>query len=77
MAQNYFHKMAAVWGNDVVRSLKHSQRAVEESQREREARELKRREAAKQEISRRPENIRRAHDFAPHQTNQRSRGIRM
>lgn len=75
MAQNYFHKMAAAWGNDVARSLKHSQRAAEESQRE--ARELKRREAAKQEISRRSGNIRRAHDFAPRQNIQRSRGIRM
>jgi hypothetical protein len=75
MAQNYFHKMAAAWGNDVARSLKHSQRAAEESQREREATELKRREAAKQEISRRSEKIRHAHDFAPRQTNQHSRGI--
>jgi conjugative relaxase-like TrwC/TraI family protein len=47
MAQNYFHKMAAAWGNDVARFIEkeHSWRMeteqqAEEKQREREAREL-------------------------------------
>jgi hypothetical protein len=54
MAQNYFHKLAAAWGNDVARSLKaeHSgrmetERQAEEKQREREAGELKQSEAVK------------------------------
>lgn len=54
-AQNYFHKLAAAWGNDAVRSLKaeHSERIemerqTEEKQREREAGELQKRETIKE-----------------------------
>jgi hypothetical protein len=57
VAQNYFHKMAAAWGNDVARALKseHSwrmetERQTEESQREREASKLKRRETIKESL---------------------------
>jgi len=54
MAQNYFHKLAAAWGNDVARSLKaeHSsrieaERQAEEKQREGEAGELPQSETIK------------------------------
>lgn len=54
MAQNYFHKLAAAWGNEVARDLKaeHSERMeierqAEEARRERETGELKQREAVK------------------------------
>ena len=57
MAQNYFHKLAAAWGNDVARSLKaeHSgrmemERQAEEKQREREACELQKRETIKESL---------------------------
>ena len=57
MAQNYFHKLAAAWGNDAVRSLKaeHSgrmemERQAEEKQREREAGELQKRETIKESL---------------------------
>jgi conjugative relaxase-like TrwC/TraI family protein len=57
MAQNYFHKLAATWGNDVARSLKaeHSgrmemERQAEEKQREREAGELQKRETIKESL---------------------------
>jgi conjugative relaxase-like TrwC/TraI family protein len=54
MAQNYFHKLAAAWGNDVARFIEkeHSwrmetERQTEEKQREREARELQQLETIK------------------------------
>jgi hypothetical protein len=57
MAQNYFHKMAAAWGNDVARFIEreHSwrmetERQTEEKQREREARELQQLETIKESL---------------------------
>jgi conjugative relaxase-like TrwC/TraI family protein len=57
MAQNYFHRLAAAWGNEVARSLKaeHSsrieaERQAEEKQREREAGELQQRETIKESL---------------------------
>jgi hypothetical protein len=53
MAQNYFHKLAAAWGNEAARTLEaqHSQRLeTEEKQREREARELPQLETIKESL---------------------------
>jgi uncharacterized protein (DUF1697 family) len=57
MAQNYFHKMAAAWGNEVASALKteHSWRMeteqqAEEKQREREARELQQLKTIKESL---------------------------
>ena len=57
MAQNYFHKLAAAWGNDVARFIEreHSwrmeaERQTEEKQREREARELQQLKTIKESL---------------------------
>ena len=57
MAQNYFHKLAAAWGNDAARSLKaeHSERMeierqTEEMQHERKAGELQKRETINESV---------------------------
>jgi conjugative relaxase-like TrwC/TraI family protein len=57
MAQNYFHKLAAAWGNDVARFIEkeHSWRMeteqqAEEKQREREARELQQLKTIKESL---------------------------
>ena len=57
MAQNYFHKLAAAWGNDVAHFIEkeHSWRVeteqqAEEKQREREARELQQLETIKESL---------------------------
>jgi len=57
MAQNYFHKLAAAWGNDVAHFIEkeHSQRMeteqqAEEKKREREARELQQLKTIKESL---------------------------
>jgi conjugative relaxase-like TrwC/TraI family protein len=57
MAQNYFHKLAAAWGNDVARFIEREHswrietgRQTEEKQREREARELQQLETIKESL---------------------------